>query len=188
MSYKLYTDKKEVFECKLHLEGASLSDSSARIVVESNNISFLFPCKIDKDGNCKVPIKKLKGLLDENSKGKIKLEVIAEGTLIEPWDSDFIIETSKKVRVEVKSQNKSKKQDDEWMTGKPTAVVSEVKKDFNPVKNMVTVLSENGITLKTVVKNKQKITPILENYSNKVRYKGGVKKFIKEVVQKLSNK
>ena len=34
MSYKLYTDKKEVFECKLHLEGASLSDSSARIVVE----------------------------------------------------------------------------------------------------------------------------------------------------------
>ena len=186
MSYKLYTDKKEVFECKLHLEGASLSDSSARIVVESNNISFLFPGKIDKDGNCKVPIKKLKGLLDENSKGKIKLEVIAEGTLIEPWDSDFIIETSKKVKVEVKEQNTSTKKS--LTQTKPNVIVSEVKKDFNPVKNMVTVLSENGITLKTVVKNKQKITPILENYSNKVRYKGGVKKFIKEVVQKLSNK
>ena len=186
MSYKLYTDKKEVFECKLHLEGASLSDSSARIVVESNNISFLFPGKIDKDGNCKVPIKKLKGLLDENSKGKIKLEVIAEGTLIEPWDSDFIIETSKKVKVEVKEQNTSTKKS--LTQTKPNVIVSEVKKDFNPVKNMVTVLSENGITLKTVVKNKQKIAPILENYSNKVGYVGGVKKFIKEVVQKLSNK
>ena len=186
MSYKLYTDKKEVFECKLHLEGASLSDSSARIVVESNNISFLFPGKIDKDGNCKVPIKKLKGLLDENSKGKIKLEVIAEGTLIEPWDSDFIIETSKKVKVEVKEQNTSTKKS--LTQTKPNVIVSEVKKDFNPVKNMVTVLNENGITLKTVVKNKQKIAPILENYSNKVGYVGGVKKFIKEVVQKLSNK
>ena len=146
MSYKLYTDKKEVFECKLHLEGASLSDSSARIVVESNNISFLFPGKIDKDGNCKVPIKKLKGLLDENSKGKIKLEVIAEGTLIEPWDSDFFIETSKKVKVEVKSQNKSKKQDDEWMTGqqtKPKMIVKEVKHSFDPIKKIFFLKKEN---------------------------------------------
>ena len=182
MSYKLYTDKKEVFECKLFLEGASYSDSSARIIVESDNISFLFPGEIDKDGNCKVPIKKFKGLLDENSKGKIKLEVIAEGTLIEPWDSDFIVETAKKVKVEIK------KQDDELMTGKPTAVVSEVKNNSNPVDNMVTVLSENGITLKTVVKNKQKIAPILKNYSNKVGYVGGVKKFITEVIHKLSNK
>ena len=187
MSYKLYTDKKEVFECKLHLEGASLNDSSARIVVESGDINFLFKGIIDSKGNCKVPIKKFKGLLDENSKGKMKLEVIAEGTLIEPWDSDFIIETSKKVKVEVKKQGTHLTEKSSIQT-KPTAVVSEVKKDFNPVKNMVTVLSENGITLKTIVKNKQKITPILENYSKKVKYKGGVKKFITEVVQKLSNK
>ena len=186
MSYKLYTDKKEVFECKLFLEGASFSDSSARIVVESNDISFLFPGKIDKDGNCKVPIKKFKGLLGENSKGNIKLEVIADGTYIEPWDSDFIVETSKKVRVEVKQQN-TKKTITSTST-KPKVVVSEVKRDFNPVKNMVTVLSENGITLKTVIKNKQKITPILENYSNKVKYRGGVRKFIREVIKKLSNK
>ena len=186
MSYKLYTDKKEVFECKLFLEGASYSDSSARIIVESDNISFLFPGEIDKDGNCKVPIKKFKGLLDENSKGNIKLEVIADGTYIEPWDSDFIVETSKKVTVEVKQQNTKKiiKSSD----SKPKVVVSEVKRDFNPVKNMVTVLSENGITLKTVIKNKQKITPILENYSNKVKYHGGVRKFIREVIKKLSNK
>ena len=34
----------------------------------------------------------------------LKLEVIAEDTLIEPWQSDFVVETSKKVTVEVKSQ------------------------------------------------------------------------------------
>ena len=67
-------------------------------------------------------------------------------------------------------------------------MVSEVRKDFNPVKNMVTVLTENGITLKTVIKNKQKIAPILENYSKKVKYNGGVRRFIREVINKLSNK
>ena len=35
-------------------------------------------------------------------------------------------------------------------------------------------------------KNKKRIAPILENYSNKVNYKGGTKKFIKEVINKLS--
>ena len=69
MSYKLYTDKKEVFECKLHLEGASLNESTARILVETDDISFLFNGKIDKKGNCRVPIKRFKGLLDENTKG-----------------------------------------------------------------------------------------------------------------------
>ena len=33
---------------------------------------------------------------------------------------------------------------------------------------------------------KKTITPILENYSNKVEYQGGTKKFIREVIQKLS--
>lgn len=31
--------------------------------------------------------------------GKIKLEVIAEGTLFTPWESSFIVETNKKVSV-----------------------------------------------------------------------------------------
>ena len=87
MAYKLYTDKQETFECDLYLEGADLKDSSARILVETKDLTLLFPGKITKDGNCKVPIKKLKGLLDEKSEGNIKLEVIAEHTLIQPWQS-----------------------------------------------------------------------------------------------------
>ena len=50
---------------------------------------------------------------------------------------------------------------------------------------MVKTLKHNGITLSKVVKNKKKIAPILESYSNRIKYRGGTKKFIKEVIQKL---
>ncbi len=186
MAYKLYTDKREVFECDLFLEGADLKDSSARIIVETDNLTLLFKGKINKDGNCKVPIKKLNGILGEDTKGNIKLEVIAEDTLIQPWQSEFVVETSKRVKVEVKSQQKPKQQEDEWMVGKPRVVVSEVKNHFDPVNQIVSTFEKKGITLSKVIRNKKKIAPILENYSNKVDYQGGTKKFIREVIQKLS--
>ena len=153
MAYKLYTDKQEIFECDLFLEGASLTDSSARIIVETKDLILLFEGEIDKKGNCKVPIRKLKGLLDEDTTGNIKLEVIAEDTLIEPWQSEFVVSTSKKVTVEVKTQEKIKKEKDEWMTGKPKVVVTEVKNHFNPINEIVKTLKENGVTLSKVTKN-----------------------------------
>ena len=181
--YKLYTDKQETFECDLFLEGADLKQSSARIVVESKDLTLMFKGTIDDRGNCKVPIKKLKGLMSENTTGDIKLEVIAEDTLIEPWQSDFVVETTKKVTVEVKSQ-KNKKQITE--SSKPQVKIKNIKNNFNPIDDMVNTLSESGITLQKIIKNKKRIAPILENYSNKVNYKGGTKKFIKEVINKLS--
>ena len=103
--YKLFTDKTELFECSISLQGASLKKSKARLVVETQDYSLLFNGSITKEGKCEIPIKKLKGLIDENTNGKIKLEVIAEDTFFTPWESDFEVETSKKVTVEVKSQN-----------------------------------------------------------------------------------
>ena len=182
MAYKLYTDKQETFECDLYLEGASLKDSSARILVETKDLTLLFPGTISKDGNCKVPIKKLKGLLDEKSEGNIKLEVIAEDTLIEPWQSEFIVETSKKVTVEVKSQGNKKPIRE---SSKPKVKIKNVKNHFNPINEMVKVLKENNMTLTKVAKDKKRIVSILENYSKKIGYKGGTKKFIREVIQKL---
>jgi len=167
VAYKLYTDKQETFECDLFLEGADLKDSSARIIVETDNLTLLFKGKINKNGNCKVPIKKLKGLLDEKSEGNIKLEVIAEDTLIEPWQSEFIVETIKEV------------------SSKPQVKIKNIKNHSNPINEIVKVLKEKGMTLSKVLKNKKKIVSILENYSNKVNYQGGTKKFIKEVIQKL---
>ena len=182
MAYKLYTDKQETFECDLFLEGADLKNSSARIIVESNDLTLMFKGKIDEKGNCKVPIKKLKGLMGENTTGDIKLEVIAEDTLIEPWQSDFVVSTSKKVTVEVKSQG-NKKQIKE--SSKPQVKIKSVKNYSNPINEMVKILTENNITLQKVVKGKKRIVSILENYSNKIGYKGGTKKFIREVIKKL---
>ena len=180
--YKLYTDKQETFECDLFLEGADLKQSSARLIVESKDLTLMFKGEIDDKGNCKVPIKKLKGLLDEKSEGNIKLEVIAEDTLIEPWQSEFVVETAKKVTVEVKSQG-NKKQIKE--SSKPQVKIKNVKNHFNPINEMVKVLKENNMTLTKVAKDKKRIVSILENYSNKIGYKGGTKKFIREVIQKL---
>ena len=106
--YKLYTDKSELFECDIKIEGASLSNSTARLVVETSDYSLMFNGKINSSGKCEIPIRKLKGLIDESSTGNIKLEVIAEDTYFTPWKSDFAIEASKKVTVEVKSQSNKK--------------------------------------------------------------------------------
>ena len=184
MAYKLYTDKQETFECDLFLEGADLKNSSARIIVESNDLTLMFKGKIDEKGNCKVPIKKLKGLMGENTTGDIKLEVIAEDTLIEPWQSDFVVETAKKVTVEVKSQKEEKPQIKE--STKPQVKVKSVKNYTNPVNQMVNVLVKNDITINEVLQNKQKIAPILKNYANTINYQGGTQKFIKEVINKLA--
>ena len=182
--YKLYTDKQETFECDLFLEGADLKQSSARLIVESKDLTLMFKGEIDDKGNCKVPIKKLKGLMGENTTGDIKLEVIAEDTLIEPWQSDFIVDTAKKVTVEVKSQREEKPQIKE--STKPQVKVKSVKNYTNPVNQMVNVLVKNDITINEVLQNKQKIAPILKNYANTINYQGGTQKFIKEVINKLA--
>tara|TARA_R100000951_G_scaffold99675_1_gene90142 strand:+ start:90 stop:647 length:558 start_codon:yes stop_codon:yes gene_type:complete len=182
--YKLYTDKQETFECDLFLEGADLKQSSARLIVESKDLTLMFKGEIDDKGNCKVPIKKLKGLMGENTTGDIKLEVIAEDTLIEPWQSDFVVETAKKVTVEVKSQREEKPQIKE--STKPQVKVKSVKNYTNPVNEMVNTLIENDITINEVLQNKQKIAPILKNYANTINYQGGTQKFIKEVINKLA--
>ena len=103
--YTLFTDKTELFECNIKLEGASLKNSQARLIIESEDINLLFKGQITTDGKCIIPIKKLKGLLEGSTKGEIKLEVIADDTYFTPWKSEFIVEASKKLTVEVKSQD-----------------------------------------------------------------------------------
>ena len=105
--YKLFTDKTELFECNIKLEGASLKKSHARLLIESESedIALVFKGTITTDGKCKIPVKKLKGLIPENTGGNIKLEVIAEDTYFTPWESKFTVDAAKKITVEVKSQS-----------------------------------------------------------------------------------
>ena len=191
MSYKLYTDKQEVFECNIFLEGASLTQAKSRIIVETQDLKLMFEGTIDKDGNCKVPIKKLHGLVNEDTRGTMKLEVIAEDTYFLPWESDFEVDTAKKIKVEVKGQGESKVKTNHSDWGnyhKPKMVIKEVKHPFDPVDKIVNEFRQKNINVEKIYKAKKKIVPILENYSNKAGYKRGAKNFIKEVIKKLSKK
>ena len=183
MSYKLYTDKQEIFECNIFLEGASLTQATSRIIVETQDLKLMFEGKIDKDGNCKVPIKKLRGLVSENTKGTMKLEVIAEDTYFLPWESDFEVDTAKKIKVEVKQQSKPLVK-----SSKPKMVVKGVKHPFDPVEKVVNILHKKGVGVSTIFESKKTMIPMLKKYSTKTGYKRGAKNFIKEVIQKLSKK
>ena len=95
--YKLYKDINEEFVCDIAIEGSSPEDTYARIIVESDEWSLIFPGEI-RNGKCIVPIKKL-GILKEGEIGTIKLEVVAEGNLFIPWQDQFKVKLSKKVTV-----------------------------------------------------------------------------------------
>ena len=183
MSYKLYTDKQEIFECNIYLEGASLTKATSRIIVETQDLKLMFEGTIDKDGNCKVPIKKLRGLVSEDTKGTMKLEIIAEDTYFMPWESDFEVDTAKKIKVEVKQQSKPLVK-----SSKPKMVVREVKHPFDPVEKVVNILHKQGVGVSTIYESKKTMIPMLKKYSTKTGYKKGAKSFIKEVIQKLSKK
>ena len=73
--YTLYSDKKNIFECDIQLEGASLSQAFARVIIEGDDLNLVFNGTITKDGNCKIEMPKLKIL---EGSGNMKLEVIAD--------------------------------------------------------------------------------------------------------------
>lgn len=102
--YKLYQDKNEEFSCDIMVEGSSPDETYARIIVESENWSLVFPGEI-RGGKCIVPIKKL-NILKEGEIGNIKLEVVAEGNLFIPWENQFKVKVSKKVVVNVNEGKK----------------------------------------------------------------------------------
>ena len=188
--YKLFVDRSEIFECKITLEGASLKDATSRMVVNTPDLKLMFEGTIDNKGNCKIPIKKLRGLLGEDDKGTMKLEVIAEDTYFLPWESDFIVNTSKKIKVEVKGQEnkKTKPITENKKSKKPKMIVTEVKHPFDPVEKVVNILHKQGVGVSTIYESKKKMIPMLKKYSTKAGYKRGAKNFIKEVIQKLSKK
>lgn len=103
MPYKIYTDKDEDFICEVSVKNASLQNSMARIVLASDSVNLIFEGKV-KNGKCIVPIKKVKGLLEENSSGKIHLEMVVDNMYFKPWHSDFVVEEHTQVKVKVDEQ------------------------------------------------------------------------------------
>ena len=173
--YKLFTDKAELFECDIKIEGSSLSKSTARLVVETSDYSLMFNGKISTDGRCQIPIKKLKGLIDESSKGNIRLEVIAEDTYFIPWKSEFEIEASKKVTVEVRSQQKplieSKGPKVQVSNIKETKKINKQKQvtitesEKKHIINIMKLLIHENVNIKNLKFRKNKLNKVIATYT-----------------------
>ena len=159
--YKLFTDKTELFECSISLQGASLKKSKARLVVETPDYSLLFNGTISKSGKCEIPIKKLKGLIDEDTSGNIRLEVIAEDTFFTPWESDFEVETSRKVTVEVKSQTVKKPIVEAKVTVKENNISVSEKEH---VINLLKLLIKEEINISNISYKRNKLNNIVATY------------------------
>ena len=174
--YKLFTDKSELFECDIKLQGASLKKSKARLVVETQDYSLMFNGSISKGGKCEIPIRKLKGLIDEDTTGNIRLEVIAEDTFFTPWESDFEVETSKKVTVEVKSQ-----------TFKKPIVEAKVKitnSEQQHVVSLLKLLVNENINIKNISYKRNKLNNIVATYLRENTVKNN-KEVIRGVLKRL---
>jgi len=190
--YKLFTDKKEVFECDLKLSGASLDKSNVRLVVESADINLLFKGKIDSTGKCVVPVKRLSGLLGESTTGTLRLEVIADDTFFTPWESEFVVETSKKVTIEVKSQNKTRIVE----TQKPVIQVANIKniapakilKESTHIVRILKQLIKEKVTLKNMPSKKKIVNRVIANYSKKYTITESKQKRIIDGIVKVLSK
>ena len=157
--YKLFTDKSELFECDIKLQGASLKKSKARLVVETSDYSLLFNGSISSKGKCEIPIKKLKGLIDEDTTGNIRLEVIAEDTFFTPWETNFEVETSKKVTVEIKTQTLKKPIIETKVKGNTIT-------DFEQqhVINLLKLLVKENINIENISYKRNKLNNIVATY------------------------
>ena len=181
--YKLFTDKTELFECSIKLQGASLKKSKARLVVETPDYSLLFNGTISKSGKCEIPIKKLKGLIDEDISGNIRLEVIAEDTFFTPWESEFEVETSKKVTVEVKSQTTKKPIVEAKVTVKENNISISEKEH---VINLLKLLIKEEINIKNISYKRNKLNNIVATYlkentvKNTDKVIGGVLRYLEK--------
>lgn len=160
----LYTDKLENFKCTIDVEGSSIDETQARLILKSDKSNLLFEGKIKNSGECIIPINKLKGILKEGDTGNLVLEVISEDTLFSPYESTFTVKTSKKVTVEVQNNfdSNTKKKLNERVKVK-------VENPFNNhTENIVNILLENGINLSNMQKRKKDLNFIIENYCSKI--------------------
>jgi len=182
MKYELFVDKQEIFECDIKLEGASISNAKARLVLETEQVNLIFMGEIDNKGNCSVPIKKLKNILPENTSGQMTLEVIADDTYFEPWKSDFFVKASKSVTVEVKQSSKKE------VKKAIVEVKVEKQKSTEPYDELIDTMSkylkEIGVSTKNFVKNKKIVGPIINEYFKKTGL-DDKKKFLRDILKKL---
>jgi len=166
--YQLFIDRNENFEAKLQLEGASLKDTTCRLIIETEEWDLKFDGDINSKGEVKIPIKRLKNILNEGTSGKLLLEVLVEGdTYFQPIQEDFIAKTSKKVVAETKEPSTKE-------TGIKITVTPSKKEEVDPIEKLTEEFYDTLIRsriFESNVKNKkarvlQEIKKFHEAHSN----------------------
>ena len=168
---KLYTDKSEIFECNVALEGVDIKDSKIRAILKFDDKNLMIEGKIKSGGKGEIVFPKLKGLTKEGQKGTMELEVIADDAYFQPYEENFEVKVSKKAIVEVISKKEKK----------PKIIIEKV----TPESELMRMLKENGITKKILVKNKSRFSPVLHNYYKEANVKEGFNVFLSKVLKRL---
>ena len=174
MSIKLYTDKTEIFECNVSLEGASIKDSKLRAILKFDDKNLMVEGKIKSNGKGQILLPKLKNISKDGEVGKMELEVIAEAAYFQPYEETFSVVTSKKATVEVLSKKPSK----------PKIVVEKIKKK-TPEQELISLLKEKGMTKKLLMKNKKSLSKVIYNYYRESNVQEGFNIFLNKVIKRL---
>jgi len=152
--YTITLDTAKNFECTLKIQGASLNKSKVNLVIESNDMDIRCRGTITEKGKVSIPVKKLKGILEENSKGKMYLEVIAEDSYFTPYKTDYITELSKKVNLKENVK----------ITEVNQTVIADV--TTNHPENIINILKENNVDIFNI-SHKSKSTQLIQSYIGK---------------------
>jgi hypothetical protein len=179
--YKVYLDQNKTFECDIKIEGADAGKSEARLVLETKDFFITFKGSI-QNGKVKIPVNKLKGVLQENFKGKIALEVIAEDTFFTPWSDTFETDTLRKVEVSFNDDSKLIKE-----ATKPSVSVkmSGAEEHSN---NILSLLKENKVTFKDIVKKPKILIETVSMYCLYKKIDAKDTKTINQILEVISNK
>lgn len=186
--YKIYVDKKELFEAKIELEGASLTDTRARLLVETDRWNLVFNGEIDSVGNVTIPIEKMKSIFSENTSGTVKLEVVVDDTFFTPWQDEVSLSRSKQLTAEVKEGKKSLINEEcvKVTSVNNKKVITEDKENFNNnlqrkfLKSIIknAYLSETKKFSKPVIK--ETVSTFIEENNFSEKFKKELYQYIKE--------
>lgn len=149
--YTITLDTAKNFECTLKIQGASLNKSKVNLVIESNDMDIRCRGTITEKGKVTIPVKKLKGILEENTKGKMYLEVIAEDSYFTPYKTDYITEVSKKVNLKENIK----------ITEVNQTVTADV--STNHPENIINILKENNVDIFDI-SHKSKASQLIQSY------------------------
>jgi len=105
---RFHSDRKQVLECKIKIEGAELKDATARLVLQDEDVNRVFEGTIDVLGNCKIQLPPMDNF--KNPKGKASMEVKVKDVVFEPLREEYLIEKRQVLVNEVKVVEKSKQQ------------------------------------------------------------------------------